>query len=87
MVVKRLLGAQRVTMLVSCVPVLGLVFGRLIVGDGVTLLESVAIALISAGALYGALIHKSPSPAPSPAPAIATGSSHVPATASVKQIL
>lgn len=49
------LGAQRFTMLVSCVPVLGLLFGRLIVGDGITMLESIAIALISTGALYGAL--------------------------------
>lgn len=47
-------GSQRFTIMCASVPALGLVFGRLIAGDGVTLLETVAVGLITTGVLYGA---------------------------------
>ncbi|MGE0496188.1 MAG: DMT family transporter [Ramlibacter sp.] len=49
------MGSQRFSMIVACVPILSLVFGRQIAGDGITSLECVAIALITGGILYGAI--------------------------------
>ncbi len=48
------MGSQRFSMIVICVPILSLMFGRLIVGDGITWMKCVAITLISVGILYGA---------------------------------
>ena len=48
------MGSQRFSIIGACVPILALVFGRVIAGDGISLGESGAIALISAGVLYGA---------------------------------
>lgn len=48
------MGSQRFSMIVACVPILSLMFGRMIVGDRITWMECVAIALISTGILYGA---------------------------------
>lgn len=54
------IGSQRFSMIVACVPILALLFGRWIAGDGIGLLECVAIALISAGVLYGAFAKAKP---------------------------
>lgn len=53
------LGSQRFSMIVACVPILSLMFGRWIAGDGITVLECVAIALITSGILYGAIARRS----------------------------
>lgn len=50
-----LCGGARVTMIMAILPVLTLLSGRAIAGDGVTLPETMAIAMISGGILYGAL--------------------------------
>ncbi|MEO8390281.1 MAG: DMT family transporter [Polaromonas sp.] len=49
------LGSQRFSMIVACVPILSLGFGRWIAGDKIALLECVAAALITSGILYGAI--------------------------------
>jgi drug/metabolite transporter (DMT)-like permease len=48
------MGSQRFSIIGACVPILALVFGRVIAGDGISIGECAAIALISAGVLYGA---------------------------------
>lgn len=48
------LGSQRFSIMGACVPVLALLFGKWIAGDGISLMECVAIAIISSGVLYGA---------------------------------
>lgn len=48
------MGSQRFSMVVACVPILALLFGRWIAGDGISLMECVAIGLVSTGVLYGA---------------------------------
>jgi drug/metabolite transporter (DMT)-like permease len=48
------IGGQRFAILGASVPVLALLFGRWIAGDGISLVECIAIALLSAGVLYGA---------------------------------
>lgn len=48
------MGSQRFSIIGACVPVLALMFGRLIAGDGISMGECVAVALISTGVLYGA---------------------------------
>ena len=50
-----LVGGARVTMIMAVLPVLTLLAGRAIAGDRVTLPETMAIATISGGILYGAL--------------------------------
>jgi len=52
------MGSQRFSMIVACVPILSLMFGRLIAGDGITWMECAAIVLITAGILYGALLQR-----------------------------
>jgi drug/metabolite transporter (DMT)-like permease len=52
------LGGQRFSILAASVPVLALLFGRWIAGDGISVVECVAIAFISGGVLYGALIRR-----------------------------
>lgn len=47
-------GSQRFSMIVACVPLLALLFGRWITGDGISLMECIAIGLVSTGVLYGA---------------------------------
>lgn len=48
------LGSQRFSIMGACVPVLALLFGKWIAGDGISLMECVAIGIISSGVLYGA---------------------------------
>ncbi|MBT9505741.1 DMT family transporter [Rhodoferax sp.] len=48
------MGSQRFSMVVACVPILALLFGRWIAGDGISMVECVAIGLVSTGVLYGA---------------------------------
>jgi drug/metabolite transporter (DMT)-like permease len=48
------LGSQRFSIIVACVPILALLFGRWIAGDGISLMECIAIGLVSMGVLYGA---------------------------------
>ncbi|MFO1306733.1 MAG: DMT family transporter [Burkholderiales bacterium] len=50
-----LIGGARVTMIMAILPVLTLLAGRAIAGDGITPAETLAIATISGGILYGAL--------------------------------
>jgi drug/metabolite transporter (DMT)-like permease len=57
------MGSQRFSMVVACVPILALLFGRWIAGDGISLMECAAIGLVSTGVLYGAFAqgtHNSP---------------------------
>lgn len=53
------MGSQRFSIIGACVPILALMFGRVIAGDGISIGECVAIALISTGVLYGAFFGKS----------------------------
>lgn len=48
------MGSQRFSLIVAVVPILSLMFGHRIVGDGITWMECLAIGLISVGILYGA---------------------------------
>lgn len=52
------IGGQRFAILGASVPVLALLFGRWIAGDGISLVECVAIALLSTGVLYGAFARR-----------------------------
>lgn len=53
------MGSQRFSIIGACVPILAIMFGRVIAGDGISIGECVAIALISTGVLYGAFFGKS----------------------------
>lgn len=48
------MGSQRFSMIVAFVPVLSLLFGRVIAGDAIRTWEVVAVGLITSGILYGA---------------------------------
>jgi drug/metabolite transporter (DMT)-like permease len=53
------IGSQRFAIIGASVPVFALLFGLWIAGDGISLAECVAIALISSGVLYGAFARES----------------------------
>jgi len=48
------IGGQRFAIIGASVPILALLFGRWIAGDGISVPECAAIALVSCGVLYGA---------------------------------
>ncbi len=52
------LGSQRFSIMVACVPILALLFGRWIAGDGISAMECLAVALVSSGVLYGAFYRR-----------------------------
>jgi drug/metabolite transporter (DMT)-like permease len=64
------LGGQRFSILGASVPVLALLFGRWIAGDGISLGECIAVAFVSGGVLYGAFVGRTRAAATELTPAV-----------------